>query len=442
MKKTVTLICSLIAFCSLTLLGCREPCGDSVDKQITAGMSYSDVVALVGSEGTQLEISPNICVWDTGDEMDLYVWFTRSTDDANAKVSRIERRADLVPAVGMSLDEIKYLLGSAGSTYSLEPNIHTWPSASENALYVWLDPDGKMLEYTISNAPNAKVGMTYDQVTDLFDREGTPVANVSGLYSWSNFFPGKITYVRFADGLVTEVFMDSEISIEVGLTYERLTKIYNCEGTRIGRWQDIYSWPTSDTKIGLFKFEDDGGTLKLVQFDASMADISVGMTLAELNEVIGAEGVDAGITTTTVYKWDTELEENLFVWLDSNMVVTRFCYAKDQDIELKIGMTRDDVIFALGDPMPNTVGRQWKYNSETNLYILFTDKLVSTINYVPKLAVYEGMTMDEIVEVMGREHDSTFGSGNIHYVWLLDEYEMFVAFDYDGMVNNIGFRAI
>ena len=58
------------------------------------------------------------------------------------------------------------------------------------------------------------------------------------------------------------------------------------------------------------------------------------------------------------------------------------------------------------------------------------------------LAVYEGMTMDEIVEVMGREHDSTFGSGNIHYVWLLDEYEMFVAFDYDGMVNNIGFRAI
>ena len=342
----------------------------------------------------------------------------------------------------MSLDEIKYLLGSAGSTYSLEPNIHTWPSASENALYVWLDPDGKMLEYTISNAPNAKVGMTYDQVTDLFDREGTPVANVSGLYSWSNFFPGKITYVRFADGLVTEVFMDSEISIEVGLTYERLTEIYNCEGTRIGRWQDIYSWPTSDTKIGLFKFEDDGGTLKLVQFDASVADISVGMTLAELNEVIGAEGVDAGITTTTVYKWNTELEENLFVWLDSNMVVTRFCYAKDEDIELKIGMTRDDVIFALGDPMPNTVGRQWKYNSETNLYILFTDKLVSTINYVPKLAVYGGMTMDEIVEVMGREHDSTFGSGNIHYVWLLDEYEMFVAFDYDGMVNNIGFRAI
>ncbi len=205
--------------------------------------------------------------------------------------------------------------------------------------------------------------------------------------------------------------------------------------------QNIYSWQTADGKIGLFKFEEyQGGELRLVQFDLNVGFVDVGMTLDELNESLGAVGENAGINTTTVYKWETDLDENLYVWLDSDMTATRL--SCEANLEIEIGMAREDIYAILGEPMPNTVSRRWTNDAETDLYLVFYDGFLEAIYYVPRIDVYEGMTMNEIVELIGREHDSTFGSGNIHYVWILGEYEMFVAFNYDGAANNVGFRLI
>ena len=444
MKKVITLFL-LSLLCTLLLVACdtpEPPEQPTLDEQITVGMSYVDVSRLIGNKGTAVEISPNVCFWNTGDEKDLYVWFTRPIDDSTATVTRVERCDDLVPDVGMSLDEVKALLGSAGTTYGTNSNIHTWPSASENALYVWLDSDDKVLKYLISQSPNAKVGMTYEQVSDFFDCEGTPVANVSGLYSWPDFFPGEIAYVRFLDGVATDVFMDSEISVEVGLTYERLTYIYKSEGTKVGRWDNIYSWSTSEGKIGLFKFADDNGSLKLSQFVPSIADISVGMTFSELNESLGAVGVDAGITTTKVYKWDTELEENLFVWLDSDMTVTQFCYAKDEDLELKVGMPRDDAFYILGQPSP--IRHRWVTTADTDLYIRFdNDARLFEVIDIPKLDIYIGMTWEYIVEMVGKEPERSRGSGVIYYIWILDDsgLEMDVSFYGEGATAILFYTA-
>ncbi len=440
MKKLTFCVLLLLALCTLLFAGCGDtpPEELTIDEQITVGMSYLEIAELVGDDGEVLEISPNICIWDTGDEKDLYVWFTRHIDDSTATVTRVERRDDLVPAVGMSLDEVKALLGSAGTTYGTNSNIHTWPSASENALYVWLDSNDKVVKYLISQFPNAKVGMTYEQVSDFFGCEGTPVANVSGLYSWPDFFPGEIAYVRFLDGVATAVFMDSEISIKAGMTYERLADIYNCEGTKVGRWDNIYTWQTSEDSIGIFKFEDDNGTLKLSQFDASVGEIAVGMTLAEINESIGTVGEDVGLVTTKAYKWETELEENLYVWFDSDMVATQFCYAKDDDVEVKVGMAIDDVIYIWGPSSP--IRDRWVTMADTDLYVRRGEGYITEIIDIPKLDIYLGMTMEHLVEMFGKEPDQCRGSGVIYYEWILDDSGLLisVSFYVDG-ANSILF---
>ncbi len=137
------------------MIGCNEiPDDPAIDEQITVGMSYSDVVEVAGA-GTQCEIAPNVCIYDTGDEKDLYVWLNRLPDDPLATVTRVERRAELLPAEGMTREEINTLLGSAGSVYSLDANIYVWPSVNENkALYAWMDNQEKTVKYTISAPPS------------------------------------------------------------------------------------------------------------------------------------------------------------------------------------------------------------------------------------------------------------------------------------------------
>jgi hypothetical protein len=412
-------------------------------------MSYSDVVELVGT-GTQCEIAPNVYIYDTGDEEDLYVWLNRLPDDPLATVTRVERRADLLPEDGMTREEINTLLGSTSRIYNPDANIYVWPSVNESkALYAWLDNQEKTVKYTVSTPPKYTVGMSYDEINSVTPFESEAVPYVLGLYRWPLGVKDRYLYARILDDKATEFFYDGYVAFNdknltpftPGVSYDRLVEIYGAEGKLVSRGQKIYSWQTAYDKIGLFKFEEyQGGNLKLIQFDLNVGVVDSGMTLDELNESLETVGEHIGITTATVYKWETALDEDLYVWLDSDMKATRF--SCEADLEIEIGMAREDIYVILGEPMPNTVSRRWTNDAETDLYLVFYDGFLAEIYYVPRIDVYEEMTMDEIVAVMGREHDSTFGSGNIHYVWTLDEYEIFVAFDYDGKANNVGFRLI
>lgn len=448
MKKIIALFFPLL-WCALFFVSCEAPDELSLDEQITVGMGYSDVVEIVGT-GTQCEIAPNVYIYNTGDEKNLYVWLNRLPDDPLATVTRVERRAELLPAEGMTREEINALLGSVGSVYNPDANIYVWPSANESkALYAWLDKQEKMVRYTISVPPKYTLGMSYDEINSVTPFDGEAVPYVLGLHRWPLGVKDRYLYARILDGKATQFFYDGDVAFDdknltpftPGVSYDRLVEIYGMQGKLVSRRYKIYSWQTADSKIGLFKFEEyQGGEIRLVQFDLNVGFVDVGMTLDELNESLGAVGENAGINTTTVYKWETDLDENLYIWLDSDMTAARI--SCEVDLEIEIGMAREDVYFILGDPISNTVCRRWVNDDETDLYLLFCDGFLDAMCYVPRIDVYEGMTMNEIVELMGREHDSTFGSGNIHYVWILGEYDIFVAFDYDGKANNVGFRLI
>ena len=507
--KKATLIYTVIVICILTLIGCNEtPDEPTLDEQIAVGMTYEEVIELVGTNGVKSELFSHIYIWDTGDDKDLYVFFENSSDGTPI-VARAECRDNLEPTIGMTRAEVDALFGKQSERCSDRANIYTWEPARYNdhlfkTIYGWFDSDDKLVRYTVSQGvPNLTLGLTYEETVDYFLREGESVQGVHGLYKWMTTTSGKYYYVRFDEGRVVdcyaeyedisvvygmsyekvariyategirlsvqlpvyawrtsedsvgifsftkendslvlshrisvpiavaqgesivrinaalgtdgesvanvpnlykwelaekdrylyirfednaalEIFVYDDINIASGVSYDRLSEIYGTEGTKVGRWDNIYSWSTSEGKIGLFKFADDNGALKLLQFVPSIADISVGMTFSELNESLGAVGVDAGITTTKVYKWDTEFEENLFVWLDSDMTVTQFCYAKDEDLELKVGMPRDDAFYILGQPSP--IRHRWVTTADTDLYIRFdNDARLFEVIDIPKL---------------------------------------------------------
>lgn len=685
MKKIVLFILAML-LCTVLLVGCGETPPDNrpVDERIKVGMTREEVVKIMGSDGTMSNISPNIFIWNTGEEKDLYVFFNDAlyTSNASSTVARIERRKDLTPTVGMTLTELNLLLCRGGVRINNAASIYTWDYRESASFYAWFDQNLKLVRYTYSNLPEIKNGMSYEEVTDFFLREGAPVANVPELYSWDTIKKDRYYYVRFENGKVNEFFedgpitiaegmsyyriskifnthgkklsnnypvyswplsedtvgifkfydngkqlnltsftavsndletgatledfdtiigecgtrvpntpdvygwrldgndmylyariadgrvseiidvgniaiepgitydrmteiygvdgtivnsaqnlyswktsekttgifkfekeqnkmvltrfdiisngarfgmffqefdakmggggtrvpnvpnlymwpssdgngylyvrfhygeahnfvdIDDEIKIEAGISYNRMTDIYGQQGTKVSRWEIIYSWPTSENSIGIFRFEKGmNGELTLTEFDTNINKFTVGLTLDQLYGNLGVSGVNTGITTTTVYKWKTSLDVNLYVWFDSNMVARQISFEKN--IAIKYGLTADDLQFILGKPTYRRhLADRWTTTSDTDLYVVYNEYnlTVKTFYHIPKLDVYNGMSMQYVTALMDKEAEYTFENGDVWYVWTIGEtgFEMFVAFNEDG-AYDIGFRLI
>lgn len=450
MKKIVLFILAML-LCTVLLVGCVEtppdepPRKPTVDEQIKVGMSYYEVAEIIGDDGSESGILSNVRIWDTGEEKDLYVWFSRETHERAAAVTRFERRDDLAPTLGMTRDEVNSLFGATGKIYNAAFNIYSWKATDIKNLFAWFDADDKLVRYELAADRKLAVGMNQEQVMEFFLTEGTAVDDVYGLYYWPTALPDKFMYVQFDGRFVTNFFMDKDISVRLGDSYERLREIYGTEGTKVSRWQNIYLWQTSTDSFGLFKFEDEGGTLKLVQTVKNVDKIYAGMTFEQINESLGTIGEDFGLTTAKAYKWDTELEEDLYVWFDSELVATKFCYAKDEDVEVKVGTSFDDVKYIFDTPFDFRY--RWITTEETDICIRFVgdfatgELFVDEIFRIPKLHVYEGMTMEYVVELMGKSAEWCYGSGVIRFVWTIGDSGVWlcVAFYGDG-AYEISFR--
>lgn len=449
MKKVVLFVLAML-LCTVLLVGCGDtqdepPRNPTIDEQIKVGMSYSQVAEIIGNSGSESGILSNVRVWDTGEEKDLYVWFSRDTQERAATVTRFERRDDLAPTLGMTRTEMNKLFGATGKTYNAAFNIYSWKATDTKNLFAWFDADDKLVRYELAADRKLAIGMNREQVMEFFLTEGTAVDDVYGLYFWPTALADKFMYVQFDGRFVANFFMDKDISVNPGDSYERLRELYGTEGTKVSRWQNIYLWQTSTDSFGLFKFEDDNGTLKLSQIVKNAGKVEVGMTLAQINESLGAVGEDFGLTTANAYKWETELEEDLYVWFDSELVATKFCYAKNEDVEVKVGTSFDDVKYIFDTTYDFTY--RWITTEETDMCIRFDgdfttgEIFVDEIFRIPKLHVYKGMTMEYVVELMGREAEWCFGSGVIRFVWTIGDSGVWlcVAF-YEDEACEISFR--
>ena len=397
MKRLLILVLSLV-LCIVVLVGCgKEPDTDepTIDELLSIGMTYQEVTEIVGQQGITSEICSNIMVWDTGSDEDLYVWFNRLPDDPLATVTRAELRSNLEPEIAMTRAEVNTLLGSVGREHNRDLNIYVWEAPGEKDLYAWFDKNDMLLRYDLTASPNDHlIGITYRQAADFFRREGTPVNDIYEVYGWETYVPNKYIYIAFDNGVSVDAFVDSEISIKVGATYERIAYIYAKDGVTVGKGA-IYSWPTSESTIGIFKFKNINSTLVLEQFVLDAHDLS-GMTLAEINGLLGTEGIAADDTSESVYKWDSEFDEDIYVWFDSDMIATKFSYTTGATIKLEPGIRRDEVISLLGEPIEKSGGKRWYYDGYYAVYIVFDNDLVEKVYKVKHFNAYIGMTEEEV----------------------------------------------
>ena len=86
MKKTIIkLICAILILTvlSLTLFSCRNSMDNefSIEK-IEKGMTYQEVVELMGNEGTSVGFGLIIYAWDISEDEALYVWFQKGVTDS------------------------------------------------------------------------------------------------------------------------------------------------------------------------------------------------------------------------------------------------------------------------------------------------------------------------------------------------------------------------
>lgn len=440
MKHLKILFVIFMMLLSLTLVACDDPPAEqpkepTIDEKITAGMTYDEVVEIVGKYGRLSNYVSNIEIWDMGDDLDLYVWFDRAAYSEGAVVTRAECRALFVPSVGMSLSELNDFLGLQGAAYETLPNVYYWDSAAEGDFYAWFDADGKLAKWKVCFLPDLTVGMTLDEVEAFLVSEGTAVPDVYGLYRWTTGKANEYYYVRFVDGKTTEFFYDGEINIELGMTYERLARIYGSGYALTGI--GMYSWQTSENNVGFFKFEYVNGAIVLSQFVTDMCDF-VGMTLAEINEFIGTSGEKY---KDSIYKWDTVFDQDLYVWFDSEFVATNFRYWGDDVDDVEVGMSEADVLLLLGSPTGRTAGRRWSYTDDTEFYLLFDDKTDTLVGkrIIPKTDVYTGMYLEMIREILG---SVGWSIGHNTYEWIVGDYYLRVYTDDNGRVFDILFKHI
>ena len=462
MKHLKLFALALVMLLALHLIACGDTPDDpapklTLDEQIAPGMTYAEVVELVGEEGTKSALASNIYFWNTGVVLKLCVWFTDEYRFEDAVVIRSERRNGISIEDGMTSEEIDALLCLKGRWNEQIPNACTWRSYRGRFIHCWFGEDGRLIRHELSaTSLYVKKGDSRASINTMFMRAGEKVENARDLYRWPSAKEGEYVYVRFdssyLDGseypYATEVFEDKDITIEIGMPISELYKLYGLGLPTKGEGM-LYS-RISDGTIALFETMLVNDVLVLKEYDLNAYDV-VGMTLSDINELMGNEGVDASITVD-MYKWDTKFEKDLYVWFDKDGVASRSEYATD--IGITGQMYRDRLIEILGEPTYSRYRSDWWVTSDDydyDIYVIYTTAPIfmeeNEVLYVPKLDVYYGMTFDYVKQLIGSEPHDQFLSGEelnkLFYVWVVGDsgFELYVAFDENGACD-MGFRPV
>jgi len=425
MKRLLILVLSLV-LCIVVLVGCGEKNDNRpAEERITVGMSCSEVRAIMGSNGIKSDMAPNILIWDTGEEQDLYVFFDLAVNYSHLdpSVVRVERREDLKLTIGMTLNEIDRLLARGGVRSHNIANIYTWDYVSEVALYAWFDDEYKLVKYAYTDLPEIKTGMTYEEVVEFLGTEGRAVNNVYGLYKWNTRQKDNYLYVRFDGGEVTETFQGPEKSINPGMTYERIAELYNTQGTKISKHFPIYSWQTGEDTYGIFSFDNVNGTLKLLSFDVVSNGVAPGATLDEVDLLLGTYGTQLPYTKNICYWQLGASDRYLYARFVGDTVTEIFGVGM---ISIENGMRYErlvEIYAAGGVPLSNMQNvYSWEISDDSIGIFKFDvskgTRTLACFDTVPKNATI-GSSLDDFYTLLGSDGEAVSDIPGL-YRWPVD----------------------
>lgn len=444
MKRLLILVLSLV-LCIVVFAGCgKEPDTDepTIDEQLYVGMKYQEVYEIIGFHATVSEISSNIHIWDTGDEEKLYV-FTEGVPNGHSVVTHFERRKDLTISVGMTLSEVNALLHTDGARCHSTANIYTWDfSLRPTSLYAWFDSNGVLVKYAISSVPSLTKGMSYDETVDFFLCEGEAISYIPGLYRWKTRQKDKYCYVRFGNEGLIEFFEQGSTVFVGSTTYERIAELYGMDGTTFNAESNIYYWSVPDGRTGLFKFNESNGKLKLSRFALINSPVEVGMTVSQINECIGVDGV--GVPNISgLYRWAlNDYSEYLYVTINDGVASNMFI---EGDIKISTGMSYERIAYLYGSSgVPAGRGAIYSWPTSDDTIGIFKFKNYSSVlkldAFVLDARDLTGMTLAEIEGLLSTDGVRVDDENATVYKWdsVFDE-DIYVWFDTDMVATRFSY---
>ena len=82
--KTSSIIAVVLTVVVITSCSHQNNLYEKAQTQISEGMTYEEVCAIMGSEGTDIGRGVILYEWKLEKDSRLLVWFSHSTDDTNA----------------------------------------------------------------------------------------------------------------------------------------------------------------------------------------------------------------------------------------------------------------------------------------------------------------------------------------------------------------------
>lgn len=462
--KLIILLLILSAFSLLMLTSCSEtpdepvtdnpPEQNPIEEQITTNMSYAEVSALIGTDGTPAEIGKYVYWWDLKNGEKLYIRFDKSEPWNSDKRTFVVQNVignSLSITEGMTLGEILDMLGSHDSENKRVGCLYAW-EAGELDLYCWFDNapstamprDRVLIRYEYRKDTHVKYGMTYDDIAKIYCKEGSEI--IENLYVWEGM-PWENLYVVFDESTVKEYYygLKPKFHYDIINSYADVVALLGTEGTRVQGIPSLYKWDTDDDDFLYIWFEEATNEIyshyelipyRYVKSESVINGIIEGMTYEEVCNIFGIEGKIASIGNLDyeVYMWkinSTKAGIFTFEKSDSTLVLSDFGYVTD--VSDCIGKSYDDVIDLLNidgercaTPSQASCLYKFKTNQAVDLYVSFDEAQNATnFSYRKDIELRNGMTVEEACFILGTPIYNK-ADGGIQVRWEANSEEEFV----------------
>ena len=355
--------------------------------------------------------------------------------------------------IGMPIHKVVSRLGAATQS-DLIPTVYYWDTGDDELLYVWFDNELRVKKFERRNNLNPDVGMTYSEVCDLLDSKGQKEAYAPNVYSFGLASDNKYLHVLFEqaddDNLIVTSY-SYRPNITLGMSYDEISTHFNCAPERISFDHQIYYCNNDANEACVFEFEETDDALALSSFEYT-EDIFIfsiiGKNYDEICEALGSTGelYEHEYAKSTIYRWDSNFDADLFVIFNDEMIAERFSY--ETDIETDVGSSYEMFKFVLDNPKytssyvisnktPEELAQTnftvvFETNSEFDMQVCInvgTKKIISIMYGVPRLDINNDMITRDIYAVLGEDYYKIFILGlGYRSCWHYGEYDLYAGF--------------
>ena len=202
------------------------------DISFREGMTYDEVVFLLGKDGSPINHFQNVYKWDSESGEDFYVWFD-DDDTTDLTVVKTQNLRELKISAGLSYSDVSELFCNAETRkISIDQEIYSWKTGNDE-IGIFEFSKNSQGELALSNFEYANnisyIGKSYDEICEALGSTGELYEHEyakSTIYHWDSVLDADL-FVVLNDEMVAEKFsFETDIKTDVGSSYEMFKFVF------------------------------------------------------------------------------------------------------------------------------------------------------------------------------------------------------------------------